>query len=142
MTKFKISVNGHWYEIEIGDLDQSPISVLVDGELYEVDLAHEPPDAESAEGVGDEPGVLVAQPALEARKPVAAQGEVIAPMPGKILAINVGVGDWVQYQDVLCTLEAMKMENEIMASAAGVVKEVGVTEGQDVMYGDVLFVIG
>jgi len=47
----------------------------------------------------------------------------------------------VQYQDVLCTLEAMKMENEIMAPAGGVVKEVKVTAGQDVLYGDVLFII-
>ena len=72
---------------------------------------------------------------------MAAQGGVIAPMPGKILAIRVGVGDRVQVQDVLCILEAMKMENEIMAPAAGVVKEIGVTEGQDVLYGHVLFVI-
>jgi acetyl-CoA/propionyl-CoA carboxylase biotin carboxyl carrier protein len=62
-------------------------------------------------------------------------------MPGKILAIHMRVGDQVQYQDVLCTLEAMKMENEIMASAGGVVKEIRVSEGQEVMYGDVLFVL-
>ena len=68
--------------------------------------------------------------------------QVIAPMPGKILAINVGVGDRVQYRDVLCILEAMKMENEIMASVGGVVKEVRVAEGQDVLYGDVLVVMG
>ena len=73
---------------------------------------------------------------------MAAVGEVIAPMPGKILAVNVEVGDRVQYKDVLCTLEAMKMENEIMAPAAGLIKEVKASEGQDVLYGDVLFVIG
>jgi biotin carboxyl carrier protein len=43
---------------------------------------------------------------------------------------------------VLCTLEAMKMENEIMAPGEGIVKEVRVAEGQDVLYGDVLLVIG
>jgi acetyl-CoA/propionyl-CoA carboxylase biotin carboxyl carrier protein len=63
-------------------------------------------------------------------------------MPGKILAIHVTMGERVQYQDVLCTLEAMKMENEIMAPAGGGIKEIRVTEGQDVLYGDVLFVIG
>ena len=60
---------------------------------------------------------------------------------GDLLALNVSVGDQVQHQDVLCTLEAMKMENEILAFAGGVVKEVKVAEGQEVMYGDVLFVI-
>jgi biotin carboxyl carrier protein len=142
MRKFKISVTGHWYEIEIKDLDESPISVLVDGELYKVELGHEIPETEAVERVREEPQVLVAEPSVVAREPMAAEGEVIAPMPGKILAVNVGVGDWVQYKDVLCTLEAMKMENEIMATAAGIVKEVKAATGQDVSYGDVLFVIG
>jgi len=150
MKKFKISVNGNWYEIEIKDLDESPISVLVDGELYEVELGPEIPDTEAAERVREEPEVLVSEPVLEVSRPalrqaqdaVAAAGEVIAPMPGKILAVNVEVGDRVQYQDVLCTLEAMKMENEIMAPAAGLIKEVKASEGQDVLYGDGLFVIG
>ena len=148
MKKFKISVNGNWYEIEIKDLDESPISVLVDGELYEVELGPEVPDTEAAERVREEPEVLVSEPVLEVSRPAlreaqdAAAGEVIAPMPGKILAVNVEVGDRVQYQDVLCTLEAMKMENEIMAPGEGVVKEVKASEGQDVLYGDVLLVIG
>jgi len=141
MTKFKINVNGNWYEIEIGDLEERPISVLVDGELHKVELAHETPDTETVESVRAEPAVMVSEAAAEASRPIVAEGEVIAPMPGKILAINVDVGDRVQYQDVLCTLEAMKMENEIMAPAGGVVKEVRAAEGQEVMYGDVLFVI-
>ena len=142
MKKFKISVNGNWYEVEIKDLDESPISVLVDGELYEVELGPEIPDTEAVERVREEPEVLISEPAAEVSRPAAAAGEVIAPMPGKILAVNVEVGDRVQYQDVLCTLEAMKMENEIMAPAAGLIKEVKASEGQDVLYGDGLFVIG
>jgi biotin carboxyl carrier protein len=141
MREFKISVNGHWYEVEIKDLDESPISVLVDGELYQVELAHEIPDAEAVERAGQQPQVVVSESAVEVSRPSAAEGEVTAPMPGKILAIHMRVGDQVQYQDVLCTLEAMKMENEIMASAGGVVKEIRVSEGQEVMYGDVLFVL-
>jgi biotin carboxyl carrier protein len=141
MRKFKISVNGNWYEVEIKDLNESPISVLVDGELYRVELGPEMPETEAVERVREEPGVLVSEPALEVSKPAVAEGEVITPMPGKILAVNVGVGDRVQYKDVLCTLEAMKMENEIMAPGGGVVKEVRVAEGQDVLFGDVLLVI-
>ena len=141
MKKFKISVNGNWYEIEIKDLDESPISVLVDGELYKVELGPEVPDTKAEERVREGPEVLVAEPATEVSRPIAAAGEMIAPMPGKILAVNVEVGDQVQYKDVLCTLEAMKMENEIMAPGEGVVKEVRVANGQDVSYGDVLFII-
>jgi biotin carboxyl carrier protein len=158
MRKFKISVNDHWYEIEITDLDESPISVLVDGELYEVELGPEITRTEAAEVRREEPKVLAPEPAPAVSKPTLRQalrqaqegpqdtavveGEVIAPMPGKILAINVGVDDRVQYKDVLCTLEAMKMENEIMAPGGGVVTEIKVAEGQDVLYGDVLLVIG
>jgi len=141
MKKFKISVNGNWCEVEIKDLDESPISVLVDGELYEVELGPEIPDTEAVERVREEPEVLVSEPVLEVSRPMAAAGEVIAPLPGKILAVNVEVGDRVQYKDVLCTLEAMKMENEIMTAAEGIVKEVRVAKGQDVLYGDVLLVI-
>jgi len=150
MRKFRISVNGNWHEIEIKDLDESPISVLVDGELYKVELGPEIPEAKAVEKVREKPEALVSEPALEVSKPAlrqaqdaaVAEGEVIAPMPGKILAVKVGVGDRVQYKDVLCTLEAMKMENEIMAPGEGIVKEVRVADGQDVLYGDVLLVIG
>jgi biotin carboxyl carrier protein len=121
-------------------------------------LGPEIPETKAVERFREEPEVFVSEPALEVNKlalrqalrqaqgaaqdAAVAEGEVIAPMPGKILAINVGVGDRVQYKDVLCKLEAMKMENEIMAPGEGVVKEVKVTEGQDVLYGDVLLVIG
>jgi len=151
MTKFRMSVNGNWYEIEIKALEESPISVLVDGELYRVELGPEVPEEvrERLEVSAPKSSLDMSGPALRqdfgelsrAAQVVAAGGEVIAPMPGKILAINVRVGDRVQHREVLCTLEAMKMENEIMASASGIVKEIRVTEGQDVLYGDVLFVI-
>ncbi len=142
MTKSRISVNGRWYEVEIKDLDESPISVLVDGELYQVEV--EPGVSEAHLGRAEQRQVLVSEPAPPSPaigKPIAAEGEVIAPMPGKILAIKVKVGDRVRYQDVLCILEAMKMENEIMSPVEGVVREIRVAEGQEVMYGDILFII-
>ena len=59
-------------------------------------------------------------------------------MPGNILAVNVKVGDKVAKGAVLCILEAMKMENEIMAPEAGTVAAVNVTKGTTVQSGDVL----
>lgn len=53
-------------------------------------------------------------------------GKVSAPMPGTILAVNVSIGAAVKKGDVLFILEAMKMENEIMAPCDGVVSAVGV----------------
>ena len=59
-------------------------------------------------------------------------------MPGTINAVNVSAGQSVKKGDVLVILEAMKMENEIMADADGVVAAVNVTKGQAVNTGDVL----
>ena len=62
-------------------------------------------------------------------------------MPGTILSVNVKPGQAVKKGDILVMLEAMKMENEIMAPADGTVGAVNVTKGQSVQSGDVLLTI-
>ena len=64
--------------------------------------------------------------------------DVIAPMPGTIIGVNVQVGDSVKAGQVLCILEAMKMENEIIAPEDGKVNEVTVSKGAQVESGDTL----
>jgi glutaconyl-CoA decarboxylase len=63
-------------------------------------------------------------------------------MPGKVLEVKVAVGASVNGGDLVLMLEAMKMENEIFAPAAGTVKEVRVKSGDSVNTGDVLIVLG
>jgi glutaconyl-CoA decarboxylase len=63
-------------------------------------------------------------------------------MPGKILSVNVKAGDAVKRGDVLLILEAMKMQNEIMAPADGKVADVRVSAGQTVSTGDAMIVLG
>jgi len=58
-----------------------------------------------------------------------AQGCVVTPMPGVVVRVSVEVGQEVQAGDVLCVVEAMKMENEYQSAVAGVVEEIHVTEG-------------
>ena len=62
-------------------------------------------------------------------------------MPGKVLSVNCKAGDAVKSGDVLMILEAMKMQNEIMAPADGTVSEVRVTAGQNVATGDAMIVM-
>jgi len=69
------------------------------------------------------------------------EGVVIAPMTGKILSVMVKKGDEVKARQILCILEAMKMENEITTTKAGTVKDVLVSEGSSVSEGEVLFVV-
>jgi biotin carboxyl carrier protein len=72
----------------------------------------------------------------------AAAGQVLkAPMPGRVVLIEVTVGQRVQRGDGLVILEAMKMENEFRASGEGTVKEIRVQAGQAVNPGDILMVI-
>ncbi len=91
-----------------------------------------------------------AAPAPRAAAPVAAPAAAVpagattvnAPMPGKILAVNIKPGDSVKRGDTLLVLEAMKMANEIMAAADGKVTEVRICVGQMVSTGDAMVILG
>ena len=133
----RIIVNGKPYLVEVDDLTASPISVWVNGKLFSVEIE---PLSESASG----PAVPSPAEVSAAPKAVDAPGpsvkEVIAPMPGNIMDIRVGVGDHVSYKQELCNLEAMKMKNSIRSPRDGLIAAIKVREGQTVAYGDVLFV--
>lgn len=144
MKSFIIIVNNKRYSVEIDDVSNSPVTVVVNGETFEVEIEDKPSQA-SPEMM--EMAISVAPPDRKQEtipvtqktvQPAAVPGKVIAPMPGKIVAIKVNVGDRVSPGDELCILEAMKMENSIRASQAGVVKQIRVAVGQSVAYGDVL----
>ena len=64
-----------------------------------------------------------------------------APIPGKIMSISVTVGNSVKEGDIVCMIEAMKMENPILAPVSGSVIEVGISPNQVVQTGDKLAVI-
>lgn len=66
---------------------------------------------------------------------------VEAPLPGTILNVSVKSGDVVKEGDVICDIEAMKMENYIVAPVSGTVSEINVSPGQVVQVGDTMAVI-
>ena len=119
-------------------------SVTVNGVVYDVvveEVTDGAPVAESAAPVVNRQKnkPAAAAPAAKPAAPAAnAKCSVAAPMPGNILAVNVKVGDKVAKGAVLCILEAMKMENEVMAPEAGTVTSVTVSKGATVQAGDVL----
>ena len=87
-------------------------------------------------------------PAPEAPKPAAAPAapaaglKVVAPLPGSVIKVVVSEGQAVKKGDTLLTLESMKMENPVLAEQDGVVKQIAVSAGQNVMQDDLLIVLG
>jgi len=122
MRKFVISVNGNSYDVEVEEVKDGvsaarPVQVS--------------PVKEAA-----------AAPVTTASvTPATGSVTVAAPMPGTIVSVAVKAGDSVKKGDVLCILEAMKMENEISAPVGGVISSVSVKKGDAVESGNLLLVI-
>ncbi len=95
------------------------LTVEVDGQSYAVRII----------GGGVDPGATVATAPAQPSAPTVREGTIVSPMQGLLLKVNVKVGDHVALGDVVCVLEAMKMQNDITATRAGTVTEVYVTEG-------------
>jgi biotin carboxyl carrier protein len=144
---FRLTVNDKTYDVEVGDLSQSPVDVRVDGEKFRVTLEGAAPELDR----GPVPVMSMAHnpiappppaPLPKAKGPSAppsGDGKILtAPMPGVVLAVRVKAGDKVKRGEEVCLLESMKMELNILASADGVVKKVCVSQGQNVAHGAIL----
>ncbi|MFQ5398050.1 MAG: biotin/lipoyl-containing protein [Anaerolineae bacterium] len=132
--RVRVTVNGNTYLVEVGDLSASPVTVIVDGRQYKVDLEM---DAVAVEigGAETDAGQLeaaVAHSGSDVRT-------VTAPMPGNIVGILVQAGDQVSLGQKLCSLEAMKMQNAIRSPRSAVIAAVHVADGEAVRHGDLLF---
>ena len=126
---YKVTLNGRTYEVEV----EAGKAILLD-EYVAISPMSTPAPAPVAAPVEAAPAAPA--PAAAPAAPVDGQA-VEAPMPGNILKVNVSVGQG----DVLVVLEAMKMENEIMAPRAGTVAQVLVSKGSTVDTGAVLVVL-
>jgi biotin carboxyl carrier protein len=137
-----VKVNGQEYLVEVGDLNTTPVIVVVDGHTYEVVVENQSADT------GSKPTTTESLPPVEispheppeVRKAGTAPGEthVLAPLPGDIVDVEVQPGQQVSIGDTLCVIDAMKMRNEIRSPREGRIANVEVSIGQSVDYGDVL----
>ena len=124
---YELTLNGRTYEVEV-ELAQPML--MQEFQTYAPAPAAPAPAPVTAEA----PAAAPAAPG---------QGErVDSPMPGNILKVHVAPGQAVKEGDVLVILEAMKMENEIMAPRAGTVTQVLVSKGSTVETGSPLVVLG
>ncbi|MBA4397327.1 MAG: acetyl-CoA carboxylase biotin carboxyl carrier protein subunit [Syntrophus sp. (in: bacteria)] len=118
MRKFRIHLNGKTYEVAVEEIGET----------------------EGTTSQADKPFKTPTNPPV----PASANGDetITAPMPGKILSIDVKVGQKVESGDLILCLEAMKMESDIFCARAGTVKEIREEVGASVNAGDVIAVIG
>lgn len=130
--KYKVTLNGRTYEVEV----EAGKAMLLD----EYEAVAPAPAAPAAPAAA--PAAPAAAPAAPAAPAVTGAGDPVnAPMPGNILKVNVKTGDAVKEGQVLVVLEAMKMENEIMAPKSGTVTQVLVSKGSTVDTGAPLVVL-
>jgi glutaconyl-CoA decarboxylase len=133
-----VIVEGREYIVEVGDLNESPIRATVNNKTYRVDLPRPSGLPPTSPAPVARPRPVAATPETQPSAPAgpALSGSAIsAPMPGNIIEVRVKAGDSVQPGDVICVLEAMKMNNMIYADQAGVIATVQVAAGQAVDYG-------
>ena len=130
MKKYNITVNGTTYEVvveEAGTVASAP--------AYTAPVAPATPAPAAAPAPAPKAAPKAAAPAS------AGAITITAPMPGTILDVKVSVGQTIQKGDVVCVLEAMKMENDIPASQSGTVASINVQKGSNVNANDVIITL-
>ena len=133
MKNYRITVNGTAYDVAVEELGAGAVaSAPVAAAPVAAPVAAPAPAAPVA--------APAAAPAPAAPKASGSEGgvKVNSPMPGKILSVKASVGKSVSKGDVIMVLEAMKMENEIVAPESGTVASINVNEGDSVEAGAVL----
>jgi glutaconyl-CoA/methylmalonyl-CoA decarboxylase subunit gamma len=128
MKRYKVHINGKSYEVAIEELGDGP-SQPTAAPVPATPPPATPQPAKTA---------AAAAPKSTSNEAGSAAGTIRSPMPGTILRVAIAPGDNVKKGDTLLILEAMKMENEILAPENGSIKEVNVAKGASVNAGDLL----
>lgn len=144
MKKFKFTIRGSNYNVELLSLENNIAEIEVNGTTYEVEIHKEIQQSKTPTLV--RPRVVPSSESGQAKtaKPAEKKGTgfIKAPLPGTILEIKAKVGDEVKIGDTILIMEAMKMENNIKADRAGTITAMKVNNGDSVLEGDVLAEIG
>ncbi len=144
MKKYKFTIQGNNYDVDIINIEDNTAEVDVNGTTYKVEIHREVKTPKTPKLTRS-----LAVPALEAdvaktSKPTERKGggNIKAPLPGVILELKVKEGDIVKIGDTLLVMEAMKMENSIKTDKEGKVLSIKIKAGDSVLEGDTLIEIG
>jgi len=137
MKKFKFTIHGSQYEVEIVNIEENIARVEVNGTFYEVEISKPvqttktPTLLRSAVKPPEQPDKTTPQGVTVVK----------APLPGNIIQVSKNPGDKVKKGEKVLMYEAMKMENVVLAETDGVIRSMKVKVGDAVLQGDDLFEI-
>ncbi len=141
MKTFKFTINGTKYEVAIKDFEDNVAQIEVNGTTYNVEVDQEIKQPKTPTLVRSK--VPVKKSEGRVKKAAGGAGTPVkAPLPGSIIKVLVSEGDQISKGDNLLIMEAMKMENNVLAEKDGVVKSVKVAVGDTVLQDDLLLEIG
>ncbi len=147
MKTYRFKINGKDYEVAVNSIEGRNANVTVNGADYSVEMENEAPAAAPAPVQAAAPAAVSAAPA-PAAAPTAAPAasgagkDVVSPLPGVVISVDVKVGDAVKRGQKVAVIEAMKMENEILAENDGTVTAVHVSKGDSVLEDAKIVTIG
>ena len=143
MKTYKITVNGNTYEVGVEEVGGAPEVMAVQAAPPTPRPAPAPKPAPTPKAApAPAPAPKAAAPAPAPKAAPASGGEdVLAPMPGKVISINVSEGAQVKSGQLLLVFEAMKMENELFAPVDGTVTKIHVEKGAALEAGEPVITI-
>lgn len=138
MKTYKFTISGNKYTVNIKSFEDNIAEIELNGTPYTVEMEHEIKTIKTPKLVRPE---KPSQNAPEEIKKGSGLSKITAPLPGTIFKVIAKEGDVVRKGDAVLIMEAMKMENNVLAEKEGVVKKILVKEGDSVLQGDLLIEI-
>jgi biotin carboxyl carrier protein len=139
MKKFKFTINGNDYTVDVHGIEENLARLEVNGTPYNVEL-HRQVKVSKTPTIVRTAIKQPVKPDIHKREGGSAH-PILAPLPGAILKLEVGKGDIVKKGQLLLIMEAMKMDNRVLADRAGVVENIRVQQGDSVLQGDIIMEI-
>ena len=146
MKEYKYKINGKEYAVAIGEADGKMLTVNVNGADYQVELENAPAQVAAAGTTSSVANKKADAPAdssaASAPKASGAGTTIKSPLPGIIISIDVKEGQAVKRGQKVAVIEAMKMENDILAESDGTVTAIHAAKGDSVLEGADIVTIG
>jgi glutaconyl-CoA/methylmalonyl-CoA decarboxylase subunit gamma len=139
MKRFKFKIRGNLYDVEIINFEKNTAEIEVNGTHYSVELQQEFKEVKTPTIIRREAPVSKEESKISKKESKAYQ--ITAPLPGNILQIFVKVGQEVKKDQKLIVMEAMKMENNVLAEKEGIISSIKVNVGDAVLQGDLILEI-